>query len=63
MQSLRRESAEDRKTRKTADSGFPPPVPVLIPENTPQNPSFFRFRGCLFPEYGVFYLIVMIFST
>ena len=24
---------------------------------------FFRFRGCLFPEYGVFYLFDMNFST
>jgi hypothetical protein len=40
-------------------------VPRALPyyEKNAAEAAFFPFRGCLFPEYGVFYLFVTNFST
>jgi len=40
-----------------------PSARPYIMKNAARKPPFFPFRGCLFSEYGVFYLFVMNFST
>jgi hypothetical protein len=42
---------------------FPSARPVIFMKKYAAEAAFFPFRGCLFPEYGVFYLFVMNFST